>query len=198
MRAFLAVVPPPEVVESLASFVEPRRDALAAGGLWRWTRTEHLHLTLAFVPELEEWREEELIEHVGTYLGRQRPVDVRLAGAGAFPDPGAARVLWAAVREDEEGTLATWAKGLRAVANHAGARVDGTRFTPHVTLARANGGRHPAGHLLQSLDTLHTPVWRVDEVALVASFLGQGPGGTPRYDVRHRWVVGEPASDPTP
>ena len=195
MRVFLAVLPPLEVVEHLESFVQPRREAIAGRGEWRWTRPEHLHITLAFIPELEEWREESLI-HAGTeWTERQSPLSLSLAGAGAFPDPGAARVLWAGVTEEagvdaEPGTLAGWAKGLRAVANHAGARVDGTRFHPHLTLARAAGRPHPAGHLLQSLDTLRSPAWTADEVVLVSSHLGQGPRGTPRYEVRHRWPLG--------
>lgn len=188
MRAFLAVVPPPEVVESLETFLEPRRDALAPAGQWRWTRAEHLHLTLAFVPELEEWREEQLVDDGERWAGRHTPVALALGGAGAFPSPGSARVVWAGVDElGREGTLAAWAKGLRAVANHAGARVDATRFSPHVTLARARGRPHPAGPLVQALDTLRTPAWVADEVSLVASWLGQGPGGTPRYEVRHTW-----------
>lgn len=191
MRAFIAVDLPEEVVAAVDDFLGPRRESVAHRREWRWTRAEHLHLTLAFVPDLEEWREEELVAQGQAYASRQRPADLRLAGAGAFPDPGSARVLWAGVQESEDGTLAAWAKGLRAVANHTGVRVDGTRFTPHVTLARAAGRPHPAGHLLQSLDTLRTPVWRADRILLVASWLGQGPRGTPRYEVRHTWNVGE-------
>lgn len=190
MRAFVAVAPPREVLVALEDFLAPRRDAFAPRGEWRWTRAEHLHLTLAFVPELEEWREEELLEEGRAFAARHRPVDLRLSGAGAFPHPGAARVLWAGVGESEPGTLATWAKGLRALASRAGARVSGTRFTPHVTLARASGGPRPAGHLVQSLDTLAGPVWRADRLHLVASYLGQGPGGTPRHEVRGTWELG--------
>jgi 2'-5' RNA ligase len=192
MRAFLAVIPPEEVVDELLSFLEPRRDALAPQGRWRWTRPEHLHLTLAFLPELEEWREEELIEAGSNWAARTAPVVLSLAGAGAFPDPGAARVLWAAVVEGEDASLASWAKSLRALASHAGARVDGTRFTPHLTLARAIGRPGPAGHLLQSLDTLSTSPWCAREVHLVRSLLGQGPRGTPRYEVRHTWELTSP------
>lgn len=192
------MIPPLEVVEELTSFVEPRRDALAATGAWRWTRAEHLHLTLAFLPELEEWREEELIEEGRAWAARTAPLTLRLAGAGAFPDPSAARVLWAAVQESgaEEGgagetSLAAWAKTLRAISSRAGARVEGTRFSPHVTLARSVGRPGPAGHLVQSLDTLATSAWSADTVHLVRSHLGQGPGRTPRYEVRHSWVLGE-------
>ncbi|WP_187345489.1 hypothetical protein [Ornithinimicrobium sp. CNJ-824] len=53
------------------------------------------------------------------------------------------------------------------------------------------GGRHAAGHLLQALDTLRTPAWSVDELVLVASWLGEGPNRTPRHEVRHRWPLGK-------
>lgn len=192
MRAFVAVLPPPEVVEALTTFLEPRRDALAAHGRWRWTRPEHLHLTLAFLPELDEWREEALGEEGRAWAARASAPTLRLAGAGAFPDPGAARVLWAGVREDgEEDALGAWAAAIRALASRSGARVDGTRFSPHVTVARATGRPSPAGHLLQALDTLRTDPWTVEEVALVRSHLGQGPGGTPRYEVLQAWPVGD-------
>lgn len=198
MRAFIAVIPPQEVIEQLTTFLEPRRDALAAHGSWRWTRPEHLHLTLAFLPELEEWREEQLVDDGAAWADRTSPATLQLRGAGAFPDPGAARVLWAAVHEatgDTVGSLSAWAKALRALASHAGARVDGTRFSPHVTLTRAVGGRHPAGHLLQALDTLTTSSWTADEVQLVRSYLGQGPRGTPRYEVRHTWDLDQPLTE---
>lgn len=196
MRAFVAVLPPPEVIDQLMTFLEPRQDALAALDTqprWRWTRREHLHLTLAFLPELDEWREEGLEEEGMRWAARAAPLTLRLAGAGAFPDPGAARVLWAAVREEpREGgpRLGSWAAATRALASRVGARVDGTRFSPHVTLARAAGRPGPAGHLLQSLDTLLTDAWTADEVCLIRSFLGQGPRGTPRYEVLQAWPVG--------
>lgn len=187
MRAFIALLPPDEVTDQLDGFLRPRADALAERGDWRWTRSEHRHLTLAFLPELDDWREEALIDAGQEWVERTRPVQLALRGAGAFPDPGAARVLWAGVAEPDPGSLASWAMALRALASRAGARVDGTRFTPHLTLARCVGRPQPAGHLLQSLDTLHTSPWTADEVCLIRSELGQGPGGTPRYAVLHRW-----------
>ena len=200
MRAFIAVLPPPEVIDQLTTFLEPRRDALAPQERWRWTRPEHLHLTLAFLPELDEWREEEVEAHGMQWATRTSPLTLRLSGAGAFPDPGAARVLWAGVRQELVGEpadgaegrpdLRRWAAATRALASRAGARVDGTRFSPHVTVARAVGRPGPAGHLLQALDTLHTDPWTVDEVCLIRSHLGQGPGGTPRYEMLQTWPLG--------
>lgn len=189
MRAFLALVPPTEVIEQLDDVLAPRRDALAPRGEWRWTRPEHRHLTLAFLPELDDWREEDLVEAGQRWADRTAPARMSLRGAGAFPDPGAARVLWAGVDEAGPGTLEHWARTLRALASRAGGRVDGTRFLPHVTLARSVGGPRAAGHLLQALDTVETSTWTADEVCLVRSELGQGPGGTPRHTVLHRWTL---------
>lgn len=189
MRAFIALLPPAAITEELDGFLEPRQEALADRAQWRWTRSEQRHLTLAFLPELEEWREEELIAAGEAWAERSRPVQLALRGAGAFPDPGEARVLWAAVAEPDPGSLASWAMALRSLASRSGVRVDGTRFTPHLTLARSAGRPQPAGHLLQALDTLHTSTWRAEEVCLIRSELGQGPGGTPRYTVRHTWSL---------
>ncbi|OLT16676.1 2'-5' RNA ligase [Serinicoccus sp. CUA-874] len=189
MRAFIALLPSAPVARELDALLEPRQDALAPRGHWRWTRPEHRHLTLAFLPELEEWREEALVEAGEEWAARALPVRLTLRGAGAFPDPAQARVLWAAVEQADPGSLQSWAQSLRALASRAGAAVEGTRFAPHVTLARSVGRPRAAGHLVQALDTLHTSSWVADEVCLVRSELGQGPGGTPRYAVRHTWSL---------
>lgn len=193
MRSFIAVIPPPEVIEEVEHFLEPRRQAPAEHHRrWRWTRSEHLHLTLAFMPQVESWREEALIDSGMEWAQRQQPLTMALVGAGAFPDPAGARVLWAGVGPKDAGEmLGSWSASLRARANKEGMTVQGRRFTPHVTLARAAGARPtPAAHLLQSLDTLHTSSFTVREIELVASHLGQGARGAPRYETRHVWTLG--------
>lgn len=189
MRAFFAVLPPPEVHEDLLAHLAPRRDADTDRD-WRWTREEHLHLTLAFLPDLPEHTEDLLVGSVSSWADRQDPFRMSFGGAGAFPDPGAAKVMWIGVLEEDAGaTLGAWSRALRDRANHAGAEVDGQRFTPHVTVARS-GRRRSAGRWVQALDAYRGPRFDVDEVVLIASRLGQGAGGSPRYDVRHRFQVG--------
>lgn len=200
MRAFLAVVPPADVLDDLLDHLRPRAEADRAarhrgGADWRWTRPEHLHLTLAFLPHLPEHREEELAERLDDWAARRAPVPMRLAGAGAFPDPGSARVLWVGVQGLEaREALGRWAARLRDLASHCGASPDGRRFTPHVTVARS-GRPRSAGRWVQALDTLESHRFRVGEVVLMESLLGQGPGGTPRYHVRHRATLNR-SSDP--
>ncbi len=59
--------------------------------------------------------------------------------------------------------------------------VDGQRFRPHLTLARLG---HPArgDQLGPAPRRLPRPAWTVDRLTLVASYLGEGPRGRPRYE----------------
>ena len=91
MRLFAAIVPPDEVLEDLEEFLAPRREAAE----FRWTVPEQWHLTLAFMPAVADRRLDDLVERL-TRAGRRRtPFGLRVAGGGAFPNPGRARVLWA-------------------------------------------------------------------------------------------------------
>ena len=72
------------------------------------------------------------------------------------------------------------ATGCRAAANRAGVPVDGQRFRPHVTLARL-GRPTEVSSWVRLLDGYAGPRWRADRITLVASHLGEGPRGRPRY-----------------
>lgn len=191
MRAFLAVLPPEEVIEHLHGHVGPRRDSDAAGDRdWRWTRPEHQHVTLAFMAALPDWCLDALVADGRAWAARQRPCPLVLGRAGAFPDPGRAKVLWVGVEpQPARAELARWSRALRDLASHAGAQVDGMRLRPHLTVARS-GRPRPAGRLVQALDTYQSAAFTVTEVALVQSHLGEGPRRSPRYVVLERFLLG--------
>ncbi|GAB3071308.1 RNA 2',3'-cyclic phosphodiesterase [Nocardioides zeae] len=178
MRLFTAVLPPDDVAAHLDAFLDVRR---AAADL-RWTRGDAFHLTLAFAAEVEEWRLDEVLERTAVAAARRTPFEVRLAGGGAFPHPDAGKVLWVGAPTAAEGELEALARGARAAYATAGAPVDGARFRPHVTVARS--GR-PVGldDWVKLLDAYAGPSWVVDEVAVVASHLGEGAGRRPRHEV---------------
>lgn len=96
MRLFVAVVPPDDVLDDLEEHVEPRRDA---GPEIRWTDRHQWHVTLAFLGAVPEARLDDLTDALARSAARRDPLVLRLAGAGAFPNPYAARVLWAGVDE---------------------------------------------------------------------------------------------------
>lgn len=177
-RMFVALVPPPEVLDHLESFLDPRRGAAD----FRWTRIEQVHLTLAFLPAVPERVEEELVAGLETAAGRRTPMEGVIAGGGAFPDPRRSRVVYADLALDpgDRAELERLAAGVRATANRAGVVVDGQRFRPHLTLARL---RVPTGtsDWIKLLDGYRGPPWSIDSLQLILSELGVGPGGRPRY-----------------
>ena len=94
-------------------------------------------------------------------------------------------MLWAGLDLDDDGRteLTRLATGARAAANRAGIAVDGQRFRPHVT---ARPPRPPGGGLdwVRLLDAYARPdLDRSTGSTLVASYLGEGPRGRPRYEI---------------
>jgi 2'-5' RNA ligase len=176
---FVAVVPPPEVVEHLDAFLEVRRDAAR----FRWAPADQLHVTLAFLAEVPDRALDDLVERLGRAGARRTPFEAAVAGGGAFPDVARARVLWAGLDLDESGRveLSRVATGARAAAGRSGVEVDGRRFRPHVTVARL-GRPEEVTPWVRLLDAYRGPAWTVDRVSLVASYLGEGPRGRPRYE----------------
>jgi 2'-5' RNA ligase len=184
---FAAVVPPDEVLEDLEEFLAPRREA----GAFRWTVREQWHLTLAFMPDVAERHLDDLVERL-TRAGRRRtPFTLRVAGGGAFPNAGRARVLWAGVEADEHARteLDRLATGARAAATKAGAAPEGGRFRAHVTLARL-GRPAELSRWVRLLDAYRGPAWEVTELALIASHLGEGPRKRPRYELVDSFALG--------
>lgn len=183
---FVALVPPEEAVEDLDAFFEARREAAA----FRWATAEQFHVTLAFLADVEERRLDELVERLGRAAARRTAFEARVAGGGAFPNAGRARVLWAGLDLTEEGRteLSRMATGARAAANRSGVPVEGQRFKPHVTLARL-GRPEEVSSWVRLLDAYAGPSWTADRISLIASHLGEGPRGRPRYEVVEELVL---------
>lgn len=179
---FVAVVPPEEVRGELERFLEPR-PGLA------WTNPAQWHLTLTFCPDVEDWRLDELTERLAAVARKHDPFRLRLARAGAFPSVDRAKVLWTGVDQPGHRPLDALAAGARSAANAAGCVPDGARFRPHLTLARL-GGRSDVTAWLRVLDTFASTAWDVTEIALVDSFLGEGPRGRARHEVVARLPLG--------
>lgn len=185
---FVAVVPPPEVVEDLVDFLEPRADA----GM-PWINAEQWHVTLAFMEAVPDRVVDTLVDHLADAATKRRPFTLRLLGAGAFPDPARAKVLWlglangVGIRDTSE--LDRLAVNVRAAATTAGAQADGKAFRPHLSLAHL---KRPveATRWLRILDTYAGVSWQVDEFDLIASHLGEGPNRRPRHEVVATFPLG--------
>ena len=187
MRMFVAVFPPKPVVEDLDEFLAPRREAAP----FRWSVPEQFHLTLAFSGNVPERAYDDLVDRLGRAARKRTPIEARIAGGGAFPNPGRARVLFASVETKVE-ELRRAATGARAAVAKAGAEADGKRFRPHLTLARM-GRPVEASNWVRLLDVYSGPSWIIGEIALVASYLGEGPRNRPRHEVVETFSLGRAA-----
>jgi RNA 2',3'-cyclic 3'-phosphodiesterase len=170
-RMFVAIRPPDPIRRQIADFLAPR-DGMT------WIDERQWHITLAFLASVPMHREDDLVAALDRTALRHSAFEMRLSGAGAFPNALDARVLW--LRPDVDPTpLAT---GVRHAANSVGATPDGQRFVGHLSVARP---RRPidARRWLQVLDTFQSETWPVTEIELIASYLGEGAHRRPRHEV---------------
>ncbi len=184
---FVALAPPEEAIDHLDQFLAVRREAAS----FRWALPEQMHVTLAFLADVPDRTLDDLVERLTRAAGRRHQVPTRIAGGGAFPNAARARVLWTGLDLDETGRteIGRMATGARAAAAKAGIEVDGQRFRPHITVARL-GRPTEVSRWVQLLDGYAGPSWVADRIELVASYLGQGPRGRPRYEVVESFEVG--------
>jgi 2'-5' RNA ligase len=185
MRAFIALLPPPEVIDHLDTFLEVRRPAAPL----RWTDPEFFHVTLAFAAKLPESALDELYERLERFCSRREGFRTRIKGGGAFPNVAEAKVLWADLEltDADRQRMGRLSHDIRQVANKAGVPVAGGGFRPHVTVARTRPIE--ASNWVRLLDEYSGPDWDATEVGLIESRLGEGPGGRSKYAVLERFAL---------
>jgi 2'-5' RNA ligase len=179
MRLFVALSPPDAAIADLAAACAPLR---AQRSDLRWTSTQAWHVTLAFLGEVSESSLVRLLPRMERAARRHSAFGLSFAGAGAFPSPGRANVLWSGLAGDRS-ALGELAQTVAAGARRAGVPPPdaGRRYRPHLTLARC---RTPAdvSQLVADLDGYAGPAWRAEAIHLIRSHLDGGVPGTPRYE----------------
>lgn len=98
----------------------------------RWLNEDGLHLTLAFIGEVDNSAQRRIETALGDVTA---PVlAMELHGLGCFPPRGAPRVLWTSASPKAE--LEVLARAVRRTLVHAGLTPERRKFMPHVTFAR--------------------------------------------------------------
>jgi 2'-5' RNA ligase len=177
-RLFVALRPPPPIRAALSA---------AMGGVpgARWQNDEQLHLTLRFIGEVDG----RVADDVALALGQVHapPVEIALAGVGAFDKNGRVDALWVGVTPHD--ALAA----LHRKVDHAMVRVglapEGRTYLPHITLARLPRSMG-AGIEIERWRADHAAMssapFTLDYLYLFASTLGSGGA---RYEAIDRWPL---------
>ena len=135
MRLFVAIDLNDEARSAIAAEQKRLAEALAPSASLTWVRPEQVHLTLAFLGEIDQARATAVIDAMNADIVDVDPFRIVFAGLGVFPPHGAPRVLWAGI--------ATGALDVIDVRRHVAGRLsrvgialDARPFHPHLTLAR--------------------------------------------------------------
>ena len=187
MRLFVAIAPPPAVLDELDALVEPLRSRRLD---LRWTNREAWHVTLAFLGQVDESAAARLLPRLERAARWHDQMRLGFAGAGAFPAAARANVLWSGLSGDRR-ALARLAESVAARASRAGATPPdkGRRFQPHLTLARCRTPADVTG-LVSALGGYQGQPWTADRVHLVRSRLGATEH--PRYTSLASWPLRTP------
>lgn len=184
-RLFFALWPGDAVRAACADATRELKVRLQPGGYP--SAPERYHMTLLFLGDQVQAVQEAAALQAAKAL-RAAPFTLTLDQAGSFRNPRATP-WWLGARKAPDG-LTRLHEQLRDVLLRANAPVERMRFTPHLTIYRAD----------RALPTTAiAPIeWAVDEFVLVRSRLDEQPI---RYEILGRWpLLGapEPAVPATP
>lgn len=161
MRLFIALDIPDDLKRTLGNL---KADV---PGL-RWVPPGQIHLTLAFLGEVEEPALAGLAEAVANI--NLPAFDLHPVGIGCFPDQRRPRVVWLGVQP--EPGLMNLAAAVRTTAQSCGIPLEERRFSPHITLARL---KQPPGAAFRTFLEQHRhvapPPFSVREFTLYQSSL---------------------------
>jgi len=178
IRAFIAVTLPPEVRQFLTALQSKVKSA--ADVPVKWVETENLHLTLAFLGNTDEARIPAILEVMQAATGGARPMTLKVAGLGVFPNPRRPRIVWAGLAGDVPG-LQKVQRALTGELQPLGFVPDTKPFRPHLTLGRVRDSASSAqsealGRAVAGLDAGGERTFGVAGLYLIRSQLTQrGP-----------------------
>lgn len=165
-RAFVAVVPPREVLGAVERVLAPIRPV--APPRVRWMHDRQWHLTLQYLGAVAEIDRDDLVDSLRAVLATEPPLTLALGGAGAFPSEARAQVVWIGVEEGQV-ELAHLAAAVMRATEPFGFEPDHRDFTAHLTVARSPRPRSMSGVVRALGDGPVGPRWDVTDVLLMES-----------------------------
>jgi 2'-5' RNA ligase len=175
-RTFVAIELDTAARAYLRGEIERLRRAITGA---RWVDPDGLHLTLAFLGELDDARLALVAPAVEEAAEGEAPFTLSIGALGTFGPPSAPRVIWAGVGGALR-PLGALQQRLAAALTRRGFALDARPYSPHLTLARVPAPLPPAqlSRLAQLIEdaarqTTHAPEIPVAEVSVMKSELAR-------------------------
>lgn len=178
MRLFVAVNLPGSVRHALGRATAALRSQRFP---IKWVDPDNVHLTLKFLGDVEDGREAEILDGLGSSCDGARQFVLPVGGFGAFPSARRPRVVW--VGCETVPALELLQHQVERAMAELGFPLEGRPFRPHLTLGRARGRPQEMPGLAPTLDELaFHDEFLVESVDLMQSTLTAAGA---RYARRH-------------
>jgi len=175
VRAFVAIFPPAELVEKIAT-AQDELKVRDDNGAVRWTRPTQIHLTLKFLGDVSSASLPEVERALDGACRTIIPFRLEAAGFGTFPDIRKPRVLWVGLEGDLE-SLQKLATQISSALPMFG-RQEEQKFHPHLTLGRVRDASDVSSRnvvaAMANRSRERFGEWEVSEVHLMQSDLSRG------------------------
>lgn len=159
-RLFFAIEPPDYIRERLL-------DLRTSNGSINWVPPERFHLTLRFFGTVDSETTERICDLASEIQGKR--FLLQLEGVGVFPGPRSPRVLWSGFGHGHPHLFGLQTQ-LENLAVGLGFELPGSRYTPHLTVARCQPEAHESvRQWLKQHQEFGTAPFEVDRFVLLQS-----------------------------
>ncbi len=171
IRAFLAIDPPPPVLQHIVSLQDALKKSLPQGV--RWVRPDGIHLTLKFLGNLFPSNQSDIESILPEIVGRHRVFDLTACRVGVFPGPAKPRIIWVGIT-GETAVLSSLQEDIEAALETIGFSRENRPFRAHLTLGRIRDPRSVAAgaeRMIAGGRVFETSPFTVERVLFIKSDL---------------------------
>lgn len=137
LRCFIAIEFPDEIKNNIGVYVEKLKATQADV---KWVQAKNLHLTLKFLGATPEKIIPDISKRLSEVAGLHHGFNIRIFGAGVFPNIKQPRVIWLGIKDAEE--MIKLQKDVDEAMKEFGYEIDDREFNPHLTIGRVRSPKN--------------------------------------------------------
>ena len=185
LRTFISVTLPKKIVsvsDMLKTTVIAKKENV------KWVNAGNIHLTLKFLGHTPLEATNEINKVLEKVVVNYSGIELAISGTGCFPNIEKPRVLWLGI-DGETNELQKFVTDLDKNLEKLGYPIEGSEYTPHITLARVKYPPKDIPEIKKFINTSYEPIkFNVNRIRFISSELF--PNG-PIYSILGTHFLGE-------